>query len=239
MHTQESKMIYGIVERHGRCWWRALGEGSEGADGSIHLRLDELPKHGAEGARRGRRAAGDREGGVMSHLRALAARVRAAAISSAWTGIVARAGLLAIALSILAWIGRATATTREPAAPALDGGLAPAIASAGSSAHLPPPAPVTPPPVTAQIALSEHGARATSDDPVYVNYASADELRRLPGVGPKRAVAILALRQRLGRFQRVEDLLRVKGIGRATIRKWRPLVRLDAPPVATADAGRP
>lgn len=47
MHTQESKMIYGIVERHGRCWWRALGEGSEGADGSIHLRLDELPKHGA------------------------------------------------------------------------------------------------------------------------------------------------------------------------------------------------
>lgn len=175
----------------------------------------------------------------MSHLRALAARVRAAAISSAWTGVVARGGLLAIALSLLAWIGRAAATTREPSTPALDAGLAPVIASASSSAPSPPPAPVTPPPVTAPIAVSEHSARATSDHPVYVNYASADELRRLPGVGPNRAAAILALRQRLGRFQRVEDLLRVKGIGRATIRKWRPLVRLDAPPVATADAGRP
>lgn len=98
---------------------------------------------------------------------------------------------------------------------------------------------MTTPPATAPIALPEHSARATSDDPVYVNYASADELRRLPGVGPKRAAAILALRQRLGRFQRVEDLLRVKGVGRATIRKWRPLVRLDAPPVARGDAGRP
>lgn len=70
---------------------------------------------------------------------------------------------------------------------------------------------------------------------MYVNYASMEELRRLPGVGPKRAEAIVALRQRMGRFQRVEDLLRVKGIGRATLRKWRPLLRLDAP--ATADAG--
>ena len=62
-----------------------------------------------------------------------------------------------------------------------------------------------------------------------------EELRRLPGVGPKRAEAIVALRQRMGRFQRVEDLLRVKGIGRATLRKWRPLLRLDAP--AAGDAG--
>jgi competence protein ComEA len=72
---------------------------------------------------------------------------------------------------------------------------------------------------------------------VYVNHASAEELRRLPGVGPKRADAIIALRQRMGRFQRVEDLLRVKGVGRATLRKWRPLLRLDAP--APPDAGAP
>jgi competence protein ComEA len=74
---------------------------------------------------------------------------------------------------------------------------------------------------------------------VFVNHASAEELRRLPGVGPKRADAIVALRQRIGRFQRIEDLLRVKGIGRATIRRWRPLLRLEAPASssATPDAG--
>ncbi|MBX3206921.1 MAG: ComEA family DNA-binding protein [Labilithrix sp.] len=76
-----------------------------------------------------------------------------------------------------------------------------------------------------------------------MNHASADELRRLPGVGPKRAEAIVALRQRMGRFQRVEDLLRVKGVGRTTLRKWRPLLRLDAPArreeTAAADGGAP
>jgi competence protein ComEA len=78
--------------------------------------------------------------------------------------------------------------------------------------------------------------RATPDAPVFLNHADEIELRRLPGVGAKRAEAILALRRRVGRFHRVEDLLRVKGIGRAAIKKWRPLVRLDAP---AADAGGP
>ena len=76
--------------------------------------------------------------------------------------------------------------------------------------------------------------RASLSDPVYLNHASVDELRRLPGVGPKRAEAILVLRQRIGRFQRVEDLLRVKGVGRGAVKKWRPLVRLDAPPAPDA-----
>jgi len=71
-----------------------------------------------------------------------------------------------------------------------------------------------------------HG-RATPEDPVYLNEASVEELRRLPGVGAKRADAILAHRRQMGRFTRVEDLLRVKGVGRATIKKWRPLVRFD------------
>lgn len=62
---------------------------------------------------------------------------------------------------------------------------------------------------------------------VNLNTASADELIRLPGVGPARARAILELRTRLGHFSRLEELLRVKGIGRATFRKLRPLLALD------------
>jgi competence protein ComEA len=57
----------------------------------------------------------------------------------------------------------------------------------------------------------------------------------LPGIGQKRAEAILALRARLGRFHAIEDLMKVKGIGRAMLRRLRPLVRLDGP--AQTDAG--
>jgi len=78
---------------------------------------------------------------------------------------------------------------------------------------------------------------ASADDPVVLNTAAADDLRRLPGIGPKRADAILALRARLGRFHAIEDLLKVKGIGRATLKRLRPLVRLDGPASPTPDAG--
>ena len=64
---------------------------------------------------------------------------------------------------------------------------------------------------------------------VNLNTATAAELERLPRVGPARAQAILALRAQLKRFSKVEQLLRVKGIGRATFRKLRPLLALDGP----------
>lgn len=68
------------------------------------------------------------------------------------------------------------------------------------------------------------------DGRIVLNLASAGELTKLPGIGPKRAEAILALRQRLGRFRRVEDLLRVKGIGRKMLERLRPAIVLDPPP---------
>ncbi|MBX3234014.1 MAG: ComEA family DNA-binding protein [Labilithrix sp.] len=120
-------------------------------------------------------------------------------------------------------------------ATSLDAGVAPVLASAPVPAP-PPPPPAEPPSTPVLTPPPPSSARATPDDPVYVNYASAEQLRRLPGVGPKRAEAIVALRARMGRFQRIEDLLRVKGIGRSTIKKWRPLLRLDMPYV---DGGAP
>jgi len=71
--------------------------------------------------------------------------------------------------------------------------------------------------------------RATPESPVTLNTATLEDLRRLPGIGPKKAEAILALRTKLGKFRRAEDLLRVKGIGRGTFKKLKPLVRLDEP----------
>ena len=69
----------------------------------------------------------------------------------------------------------------------------------------------------------------TDDGKVILNLASTEDLRHLPGVGAKRAEAILALRVRLGRFKQVNDLLRVKGIGVRGLKKIMPHVVLDAP----------
>lgn len=61
---------------------------------------------------------------------------------------------------------------------------------------------------------------------VDLNAADEDELCRLPGIGPTRARAILALRSKLGRFKSIDDLARIKGIGRALLRKLRPWARI-------------
>ncbi len=82
-------------------------------------------------------------------------------------------------------------------------------------------------------------AKATVEDPVVLNQATIEDLRRLPRIGPKKAEAILALRQKLGRFRQVEDLLRVKGIGRATLKKLRPLLRVDAREAPAAQPSAP
>ena len=60
-----------------------------------------------------------------------------------------------------------------------------------------------------------------------LNRATEADLERLPGIGPKRAGAILALRSRLGRFHRIEELLRVRGLGKTMLKRLRPLVEID------------
>jgi competence protein ComEA len=71
-------------------------------------------------------------------------------------------------------------------------------------------------------------AGLTADGKVILNLAGPDQLRKLPGVGEKRAHAIVALRTKLGgRFKRVTDLLRVKGIGPKGLKKMEPHLVLD------------
>lgn len=69
-------------------------------------------------------------------------------------------------------------------------------------------------------------AHASPTPVVDLNAATEADLQALPGIGPAKAKAIVALRKRLGRFQRVEQILRVRGIGRATFRKLQPMLRL-------------
>lgn len=60
--------------------------------------------------------------------------------------------------------------------------------------------------------------------PIDLNTASAEELDRLPGVGPATASAILAYREEHGRFSSVDELLDVRGIGEAKLEALRDAV---------------
>ena len=52
---------------------------------------------------------------------------------------------------------------------------------------------------------------------ININLASVVELEQLPGVGPATAKAIVAYREKNGAFLKVEDLLKVRGIGPAKL----------------------
>lgn len=55
-----------------------------------------------------------------------------------------------------------------------------------------------------------------------VNRAGMDELMLLPGIGPKKAEAVVEWRTKRGRFRSLDDLLEVRGIGKATLERLRP-----------------
>lgn len=63
---------------------------------------------------------------------------------------------------------------------------------------------------------------------VNLNEATAEQLQLLPKVGPSRANAIVAHRK-AHPFKRIEELTRVKGIGKKTFARLRPLLSLSGP----------
>ena len=71
-------------------------------------------------------------------------------------------------------------------------------------------------------------APKSSDGVVNLNDASEDELTRLPGIGPGKARAISEHR-RAHPFRRIDELTKVKGIGRKTFGRLRPYITTVGP----------
>ena len=62
---------------------------------------------------------------------------------------------------------------------------------------------------------------------VPINSATKELLMTLPGIGEIKAEAILQYREDVGRFDELEDLMKVSGIGEKTFEKLKELIRLD------------
>lgn len=62
---------------------------------------------------------------------------------------------------------------------------------------------------------------------ININSASKEQLTTLPGIGPAIADNIIAFRQENGRFEKIEDIMNVSGIGDAKFRKLKDLITVE------------
>ena len=71
-------------------------------------------------------------------------------------------------------------------------------------------------------------AAAATETRIDLNTATEDELISLPGIGPAKAQAIMEYRSRRP-FRRVEQIMRVRGVGRGIYRQIRDHVVVSEP----------
>ena len=80
---------------------------------------------------------------------------------------------------------------------------------------------------------ASHAAGKAVEGAVNLNTAPPEVLALLPGIGPSKAQSILAYRKRHP-FRTVDELVRIKGIGRKMVRHLRPHLAVGGPTTATA-----
>ena len=161
---------------------------------------------------------------------------------SAWAPVVGRAAAIAAGMILLAVIGagwldtsldlgppRAEAASvrqRPRSTPAPTAELAAVAATTSAPPTTSAPGPAAP----AAADRAAAGRQAPATGPVILNVAGEQELQRLPGVGPAKARAIVAMREKLGgKFRRFEDLMRVRGIKRRSLERIKEHAILDPP----------
>ncbi|GAB6637966.1 helix-hairpin-helix domain-containing protein [Streptococcus uberis] len=65
------------------------------------------------------------------------------------------------------------------------------------------------------------------DQKVNINKATIEDLRKIPGIGEKRAQEILDARDSKGGFKSIDDLLTISGIGQKTLEKIKNDIIID------------
>lgn len=76
---------------------------------------------------------------------------------------------------------------------------------------------------------SQDAKAAAPVQAVNLNTAPAEQLERLPGVGPSTAARIIEYRQKNGGFKKIEELMNVRGIGEKAFLKMKSQLTVTAP----------
>ena len=76
--------------------------------------------------------------------------------------------------------------------------------------------------------ICELPSTKVKSESININTASVEELSsKLKGIGKAKAAAIIEWRETNGKFQSLEDVDEVKGIGSATLEKNKALIRFE------------
>jgi competence protein ComEA len=148
-----------------------------------------------------------------------------------------------LGLATIGAIATARGVAGHPIAPAGSGVPQPRILEQSAMAASPHGRESAPSPDGGAPEAKPASLAVTEDGKVILNLATVEDLQRLPGIGRKRAETILELRAKLGgKFRRLSDLLRIRGIGARRLKQLAPLVVLDAketPPPSTSSKEAP
>lgn len=71
------------------------------------------------------------------------------------------------------------------------------------------------------------GDTSTFTEKININYAGADELARIKGIGPKTAERIVEYRHQNGSFSSIDGIKNVKGVGAALFQKIRNRITVE------------
>lgn len=77
-------------------------------------------------------------------------------------------------------------------------------------------------------------ALADDEHKIDLNAATAKQLEKLPGIGKELAKRVVEYRTANGPFESVNDIVKVKGIGKKTFAKVKDLLMIGAPTPAPA-----
>lgn len=94
------------------------------------------------------------------------------------------------------------------------------LVSASQTLAAPPPSQAAPPAPPPAAPAPPPAAPAPAGEPLDINAATAEQIDQvMAGVGKVKAAAIVADREKNGKFKSVDDLTRVKGIKAAIVAK--------------------
>lgn len=76
--------------------------------------------------------------------------------------------------------------------------------------------------------IAQQAGAKGGEQKININTASLDELQKLPRVGPQVAQRIIDFRKEHGNFKKIEEIMKVRGIGEKTFNQLKDLIVVGA-----------